>query len=66
MECTCISQSINPDCPIHGYEQPNPECEYCLGTGLMDSGGVTPWGTAVEIRCDCTYRRPDDSTRTGT
>ena len=57
MDCICINEwQLNPDCPIHGYEQPNPECEYCQGSGCMDSGGTTPWGAPISIRCNCTYK----------
>ena len=38
--------------------KPHPQCKYCHGTGIMDSGGFTPWDEAIFIRCDCTYPRP--------
>jgi hypothetical protein len=34
---------------------PDPHCLLCLGTGACDSGGVTPWGASIDVRCDCTY-----------
>ena len=34
--------------------KPNPECKYCCGTGLEDSGAPDPQGYYIEIRCRCT------------
>lgn len=34
---------------------PDPDCEYCQGTGEADSGGIHPWGAQASIRCRCTY-----------
>ena len=36
---------------------PDPDCPICLGSGAADSGGATPWGAAIEVRCGCTYPR---------
>lgn len=30
-----------------------PECIKCCDTGEADSGGVHPWGEAINIPCDC-------------
>ena len=27
------------------------ECLDCEGTGAIDSGGVTPWGSSIDIMC---------------
>ena len=27
------------------------ECEYCGGEGVVDSGGVTPWGEGINVPC---------------
>lgn len=57
--CICeMEQQLNPDCPLHGITQPNPECVYCHGSGAMDSGGETPWGAPIDVRCVCTYPEP--------
>lgn len=29
------------------------KCPGCDGTGVVDSGGVTPWGTGIDIACPC-------------
>lgn len=34
---------------------PFPTCPNCKGSGEMDSGGVTPWGAGIDVRCNCTY-----------
>lgn len=41
----------------------NQDCPACKGTGSCDSGGETPWGARIEVRCECTY--PDQPTPTG-
>lgn len=28
-------------------------CPACNGTGSCDSGGETPWGAPIEVRCEC-------------
>lgn len=35
-------------------------CPKCNDTGMMDSGGVQPWGEPIEIECDC--RQQDANT----
>jgi hypothetical protein len=35
--------------------EPDPHCQYCHGSGLMDSGGTTPWDQYIEVRCYCTF-----------
>lgn len=37
------------------YKPADPNCGWCLGKGVVDSGGVTPWGWPIDIRCGCTY-----------
>ena len=34
------------------------ECPKCNGTGMMDSGGVQPWGEPIQVVCDCRYEVP--------
>lgn len=34
------------------------ECPKCNGTGMMDSGGVQPWGELIKVVCDCRYEMP--------
>jgi hypothetical protein len=53
-----LERNKNLDCPLHGITQPNPECIYCHGSGAMDSGGETPWGASIDVRCVCTYPEP--------
>lgn len=31
-------------------------CQKCNGTGMVDSGGVQPWGELILVECDCLYR----------
>ena len=39
------------ECPV--------PCPQCGGVGGVDSGGVTPWGTGIDIPCpSCTPDRP--------
>ena len=53
-----------PDCgsghhrSCDGGCQPDPDCPQCNGKGVCDSGGVTPWGAGIDVRCGCTYPRP--------
>ena len=45
---------------IGGGDVANPpdlNCQMCKGTGCCDSGGTMPWGAAIEVRCDCTYKQ---------
>ena len=28
-------------------------CEFCDGSGAVDSGGVTPWGAGIDVPCVC-------------
>lgn len=32
-------------------------CGFCGGTGEVDSGGFTPWGTPIDVACP--YCKPD-------
>lgn len=34
-------------------------CQKCNGTGMVDSGGVQPWGEPILVECDCLYRERD-------
>lgn len=35
-------------------------CEWCGGKGTLDSGGVTPWGAAIDLPCPhCTAKWDD-------
>jgi hypothetical protein len=31
----------------------NGDCGFCLGTGVVDSGGFTPWDAPIQIACSC-------------
>jgi len=37
------------------HVEPDPDCPWCLGEGVVDSGGFTPWGEGIDVRCSCTY-----------
>lgn len=37
------------------------DCPICGGLGVVDSGGVTPWGSSIEVRCGCCQPHPDES-----
>lgn len=41
------------------YKEADPNCGWCLGEGVVDSGGTTPWGWPIDIRCECTYVKKD-------
>lgn len=34
-------------------------CQKCNGSGMVDCGGVQPWGEPIMIECDCLYRQRD-------
>lgn len=37
------------------------KCTYCDHSGMVDSGGVTPWGECIEIPCpECEGRLNKD------
>jgi len=40
---------------MKNYKEPDPDCGWCLGTGIVDSGGFTPWDAPIDIPCSCTY-----------
>lgn len=40
-------------------KEPDPNCPWCLGEGVVDSDGVTPWDAPIDIRCGCTYPIPE-------
>jgi hypothetical protein len=31
----------------------DPDCGFCMGTGVVDSGGSTPWGEWIDAPCGC-------------
>lgn len=39
-------------------KDPDPSCPICDGSGECDSGGTTPWGEGINVRCSCTYTNP--------
>ena len=41
--------------PVEQWKEPDADCVLCGGTGTVDSGGTTPWGAAIGVRCACTY-----------
>src|ERR1035437_2316224 len=45
------------------FVDPDPNCPWCKGEGVVDSGGFTPWDTPIDVRCGCTY--PPDSNDEG-
>lgn len=52
-EVSCMGQ-VCPGCMTRM------ECEWCGGKGTMDSGGVTPWGEAIDLPCPhCTAKWDD-------
>lgn len=52
----------NPAPSIHAVPD---ECPKCDGTGMMDSGGVQPWGEPIQVVCDCRYEIPDTTVPEG-
>lgn len=36
------------------------ECSECGGAGVVDSGGVTPWGTGIGIECPACHGTGQD------
>lgn len=36
-------------------------CEKCGGAGVVDSGGVTPWGAGIDIPCECMQKGQSDT-----
>lgn len=60
--CTLLKSKVN----LIAAANPAPsipavpdECPKCDGTGMMDSGGVQPWGDPIQVVCDCRYEVPD-------
>lgn len=52
--CTDTREShTRCDCPQE--IDPDPNCSYCNGSGAADSGGETPWGAPISVRCACTF-----------
>lgn len=41
-------------------KNPDPDCPWCLGQGVVDSGGMTPWDAAIFVACGCTYGEVGD------
>lgn len=35
--------------------QPDPDCPWCRGEGVVDSGGFTPWDEGIEVACGCLH-----------
>lgn len=39
--------------------QATSNCGFCLGKGVVDSGGFTPWDAPIDVACGCTYIKRD-------
>jgi len=50
---------------IAELESQEPVCEWCDGTGMVDSGGTQPWGEAINIPCRCQHTHPPQRTWVG-
>jgi hypothetical protein len=50
---------------IAQLESQEPVCEWCDGTGMVDSGGTQPWGEAINIPCRCQHTQPPQRTWIG-
>jgi hypothetical protein len=50
---------------IAELESQEPKCEWCDGTGIVDSGGTQPWGEAINIPCRCQHTHPPQRTWVG-
>jgi len=50
---------------IAGLESQEFVCEWCDGTGMVDSGGTQPWGEAINIPCRCQHTHPPQRTWQG-
>ncbi|GEM_PF-3087248 len=54
--------TLKPGVKLYTHRAPVPavpdECPKCNGTGMMDSGGVQPWGEPIQVVCDCRYEVP--------
>ena len=37
----------------------DPDCTFCNGSGMQDSGGVSPWDEAILVACDCLHDSED-------
>ena len=44
---------------LHDWRFPD-TCPYCNGSGVVDSGGTTPWGTGIDMPCGCDTTKPLD------
>lgn len=41
-----------------GGGSPEPQCGYCGGEGVVDSGGFPPWGEGINVPCGCLKQKP--------
>ena len=37
------------------------DCAECGGSGVIDSGGVTPWGTGINVECPACHGTGQDN-----
>lgn len=51
--------AIDVSVPFHRYSIPDPNCPTCLGSGVVDTGGFTPWGTPIYDKCSCIHLPAD-------
>lgn len=49
-----------------GAAEAEPKCPYCGGSGIVDSGGQTPWGQWIELPCPecCSKPVPEPAAKT--
>jgi hypothetical protein len=45
-----LTRQSDKDCSVEGVVEQK-DCPDCLGEGVVDSGGFTPWGAGIDIPC---------------
>lgn len=56
-KCGCEISCMGQTCPGCMTQV---ACEWCGGKGTLDSGGVTPWGSAIDLPCPHCSSKWDD------
>lgn len=60
-DCTATEKAAERELlPEASFRQSfEPVCPQCGGAGHLDSGGVTPWGTGIDIPCPSCHPDPN-------